>query len=96
MVNWSKQFIQVRDTSTHFLSRLGKILYRYWMKFAFALGVVNSHILLFIFYFILIGIYAIPRLLWRFVSGKKEKKQLSYWKEKKVVEVTIDRLMKQF
>lgn len=35
-----------------------KLAYRYWMKFVYGLGWVNSRIILFVLYVLLIGIYA--------------------------------------
>jgi hypothetical protein len=56
-----------------------------WMKFAHTLGRINTNILLTIFYFILIGIYAIiiglPKKIIQLIS----KKPKTYWIEHKKV-----------
>lgn len=50
-----------------------------WMKFAHVVGVINTTILLSIFYFILIGIYAIISNFFKLLAMPFRKKPDTYW-----------------
>lgn len=75
--------------------RIGKIFYKYWMKFAHILGTVNGYILLTFFYFVIIGFYAIPRGIFKFFFRDKDR-NVTFWKEKKDEDVSIETLSRQF
>lgn len=75
--------------------KIGKILYKYWMKFAHILGTVNGYILLTVFYFVIIGLYAIPRGVFKFFFRDGDW-NITFWKEKKDEEVNIEILSRQF
>lgn len=67
------------------LVKIWKGIKKGWMKFAHTLGVINTTILLTIFYFILIGIYAIiiglPKKLIQLLRKAPE----TYWIDHKNV-----------
>lgn len=74
-----------------------KILYKYWMKFAHVLGTINGFILLFIFYFILLGVYSIPYHIYRFVRyGLRPPQAASFWKKKEKTALDKDSISYQF
>jgi hypothetical protein len=71
------------------------------MKFAHILGAINGRVLLFIFYFLVIGIYSIVSFPFKLFKKKKsgESKNTSentYWVEKNIEDVTEEVLLRQF
>ena len=83
--------------SNYFISRaivLGKFLYKYWMKFAYALGYINSHIILTTFYIVAIGIYKIIKTA--VFLFKKETEVSTYWTPKNFESPTIGTLKRMF
>lgn len=58
-----------------------KFLYKWWMKFAVLLGTINGFIILTLFYFIIIGLYALPHHLIKLFK-KPNKNAATYWKKK--------------
>ena len=66
------------------------------MKFAHVLGTINGFILLFIFYFVIIGIYALAQQIIKLFFGKKIKKDNSYWQKKEELGDGLENLTYQF
>ena len=73
-----------------------KKLYKYWMKFARILGTINGFIILFVFYFIIIGLYAFVRKILQLVSGFKKQNADSYWQKKQEPGEGLENLKYQF
>ncbi|HEY4475865.1 MAG TPA: hypothetical protein VJB92_04070 [Candidatus Paceibacterota bacterium] len=76
------------------VKKLGLLIWNGWKKFAFALGYINSRIILTLIYFIVFGVYAILSLPFRLF--KKNKKQDTFWRDKDYREPTLENLEKQF
>ncbi|MFA5062264.1 MAG: hypothetical protein WC526_03910 [Patescibacteria group bacterium] len=72
-----------------------KTLYKYWMKFSHVLGTISGFIILTVFYFIIIGLYALPFGLVRLLKGHKNQ-PLSYWKIKENRPADLENLKFQF
>lgn len=79
------------------MSNLGKFLYRWWMKFAHVLAVVNTTVLLSLVYFFLIGPFS---LVVRLFEGDLMKHRLgsskSFWVPKEEVLHTPEQSSHQF
>lgn len=75
-----------------------KTIYKYWMKFAHVLGAINGRILLFIFYFVVVGIYSIISLPFVLIKKRKERRTYkeSYWISKNAEKVNEEILLQQF
>lgn len=72
-----------------------KKIYKYWMKFVYLLGEVNSRIIFTVLYFTIFGPYAI--ILKFFFGLKKDKNQKrSFWLKKEYQDPTLDLLKRQF
>lgn len=72
-----------------------KLLYAYWMKFAKVLATVNSFIILFIFYFVIIGVYALVGKIFRFFTQKNNTVD-SFWSPKEKLGEGLEDLKYQF
>lgn len=66
----------------------------YWMKFVYKIGVINTYILLFIVYFLLIGVYSMFYKGFKLFKVKKNNK--SFWKEKVGDSSTLVSVGRQF
>jgi len=65
-----------------FCKKIATIIASYWMKFAFALGVINSKILLSIVFFLfLLPISIVYRIIKGDTLGIKRQNSITYWKE---------------
>jgi|GEM_PF-2048886 hypothetical protein len=73
-----------------------KLVYAYWMKFAKVLATINSFIILFVFYFIIIGIYAVIGKLVSFFLAKNQKMDSSFWSAKEELGNGLEDLKYQF
>ena len=71
-----------------------RVLYRYWMKFAHVLGWVNGRILLTLLYFLVVGPYAIVRMIGRIFRSRKSPE--SYWIKKEPVDASLESLRRIF
>ena len=76
------------------MSEILKKIYKYWMKFAHVLGTINGFIILFVFYFVIIGLYALPARLIRLF--KKKNSNDTFWKEKEHPSEELENLKFQF
>ncbi len=69
----------------------------WWMKFASALGWVNTRLILTLVYLILIGVMAvIIRLLGKDLLGKRRRMVSSYWRHKDKVVHSLESARHQF
>ena len=66
------------------------------MQFAHILGTINGFIILFVFYFIIIGLYAVVRVIIQLLSGFKKKNTGSYWQKKEEPGEGMENLKYQF
>lgn len=78
------------------INKLAKIAYKYWMKFAHILGTINGFIILFVFYFAIIGVYAIVSNVIKLFLGPKGIEANSCWKKKIELAGGLDSLKYQF
>ncbi len=79
------------------LKNLFRSLYKSWMAFARALGIVNATILLTIVYFTVIGImFLIIRLLRKDLLSHRTDEASTYWRAKDPVAHTIEQARHQF
>ncbi len=76
------------------MKKFFNIVYKYWMKFAHVLATINGFIILFAFYFIIIGLYAIVQKVIKLFS--KEVRPESYWHTKEETGEGIEDLTYQF
>lgn len=77
--------------------RFLKLLWRGWQKFAHVLGIVNTHILLSVTYFIIIALVSIPsRIFGADFLDRRMKKKPTYWSDREPVEVSVDACRRQF
>ena len=78
------------------LKNLGKTIYRWWMVFARALGVVNATILLTIVYLAVIGpMFLISKIIRKDLLSHR-KNSGSFWKTKEPVSHKLDQARRQF
>lgn len=73
-----------------------KKLYKYWMKFAHILGTINGFIILFIFYFVIIGLYALAQKSIMAFVGLKKQTRGSFWNQKTELGEGLGHLRNQF
>ena len=71
-----------------------KAIYKYWMKFAEILGTINGFIILTVFYFLVIGCYALLAIIIK--SFFKEIKPGISWKDKAINTADLNSLKLQF
>ncbi len=71
-------------------------IWAFWKKLARRLAIVQTTIILTLFYFLMIGIFALViKLLRKDLLDKKWKKNKSFWKDKKML-VTLENAKRQF
>lgn len=74
-----------------------RVLFNYWMKFARILGIVNTNILLTLFYVIIIGPMAVMMKLWgKDLLDRKAEERSSYWYDKESQKPDLERSKHQF
>ena len=80
-----------------FVPRLAKLFHRGWMRFAFALGYVNSRIILTIIYFLVFVPYGlVSRLFGRDPLQLRGKDSESYWHRRTVTRQTKEQFERLF
>jgi len=79
-----------------FIKNLFKKLYKYWMKFAYVLGWINSRIIFTVLYILLVGIYAIIGWFINLLKRKETIANDSYWLAKEYEEPTKEIMKRQF
>jgi hypothetical protein len=73
------------------MKRLGRILYRYWMKFARKLGILNTRFILTIVYFLLMGPAAILfKLIRKDLLDKSISRTSSSWHKEQDARSTLE------
>jgi hypothetical protein len=73
------------------------LLWRGWKKFAHALGIVNTKILLTLTYFLVLSVISIVGRLFRAdLLDKKMISKQSYWHKREPVDVSIEAGRRQF
>lgn len=79
------------------MMKIGKTLYRWWMKFAHALAVVNTTVLLTIVYVFLIGPMSLAVwLLRKDFLRHRTKEDSSFWISREQVSHTLEQSRHQF
>ena len=79
------------------MDKIGKTLYRWWMKFAHLLGIVNTTVLLTIVYVLLIGPMSLAIWLFRKdLLRHRIKAKSSFWITKETASNTIEQSRHQF
>ena len=79
------------------MKKFFSLLWQGWKKFAHALGVVNTRILLTITYFLIIAIAAIiMRLLGRDLLDRRWRKAESYWHQREALDTSLEAAKRQF
>ncbi len=74
-----------------------RTLKRWWMKFAKALGWVNTRLILSVLYFIVMGIGAIVIKVLRIdLLHKRSRNEASYWRPKEKVTHSLEQAKHQF
>lgn len=80
-----------------FVPGLAKLFHRGWMRFAFALGYVNSRILLTVIYLVIFVPYGIlSRLFGRDPLDLRSKKRESYWHRRAVTRQSKEQFERLF
>ena len=80
-----------------FVPPLAKLFHRIWMTFAFALGYVNSRIILTIIYFLVFVPYGlISRMAGRDPLQLRQKGKVSYWTPRNVTRQTPEQFERLF
>ena len=78
-------------------TRVFRKLKSWWMKFAAALGWLNTRLILTLFYILLIGIMAlIVRLFGKDLLRKRRRRVDSYWQSKDTIVHSLDAAKHQF
>lgn len=70
-----------------------KKLWNGWMKFGHVIGTFNTRLILSVIYFVIIAFYAIPRIVVRLFTWKKE---IPSWNKKKIIIEPRAHLDRQF
>jgi len=74
-----------------------KLLYRYWMKFAKALGKIQAAILLFFIYYLVVGPIAVIAFIFRkdFLDKKFADKE-TFWGDRSPDAIDLESCKRQF
>jgi len=79
------------------MKRFFLLIWRGWKAFAHGLGVVNTHILLTVTYFVILALGSlISRLFGADLLGKRLKAKSSYWHRREPVDISLDACKHQF
>jgi len=79
------------------IKEIGRTLYKWWIAFGRALGIVNATILLTVVYIIVIGpMFLIGKLLRKDPMGHKLPEEGSLWRVKEIETHTVDHARHQF
>lgn len=73
-----------------------KKLLHYWKKFAFALGYINTRIILTLLFFIILGIYALILKPGNWYKNFFSRSKDSYWQDKSFQTLNLDFVRNQF
>lgn len=76
---------------------MGKQIWVFWKKFARRVAFIQTTIILTLFYFLMIGIFAIViKLLRKDLLDKRWKQNKSFWKDKEKMLATLEAARRQF
>lgn len=76
---------------------MGKKFWVFWKKFAHRLAIIQTTIILTLFYFLMIGVFAlVAKLLGKDLLDKKWKQNKSFWKEKEKLSMAVENARRQF
>ncbi|EQB63099.1 MAG: hypothetical protein RBG1_1C00001G0678 [candidate division Zixibacteria bacterium RBG-1] len=76
---------------------MGKKFWAFWKKFAHRLAIIQTTIILTLFYFLMISVFALViKLLRKDLLDKKWKQKKSFWKGKEKLSVAIENARRQF
>jgi len=76
---------------------MGKKIWVFWKKFARRVAIIQTSVILTLFYFLMIGIFALViKLLRKDLLDKKWKQNKSFWKEKEKMIATLEAARRQF
>ena len=79
------------------LKKIGRLLYRWWMKFARVLAIINTTLLLSLVYVLLIGPFSlVARLFGKDLLHHRIRNSESFWKPKEKVPHTPEHSRHQF
>lgn len=74
-----------------------KRIWFFWKKLAHRLAIIQTTIILTLFYFLMLGVFALViKLLRKDLLDKRWKKNRSFWKDKGKVLVTMESAKRQF
>ena len=77
--------------------RFFKLLYKGWMKFAHALGKINTAILMTLFYFLFLGFTRIFVLVFRKdLLDSRWKDRPSYWRKREDFKIEREKFLKPY
>ncbi len=72
-------------------------IWLFWKKFARRLAIIQTTVILTLFYFLMVGIFAlVAKLLGKDLLDKKWKQNKSFWKEKEKLSVAVENARRQF
>jgi len=76
---------------------MGKKFWVFWKNIARRIAIIQTAIILTLFYFLMIGAFAaIIKLLRKDLLDKRWKKNRSFWKAKEKMTVTVETAKRQF
>ena len=79
------------------MKRFLLLIWAGWKKFAHALGIVNTTILLSISYFVIIGLVSIiSRIFGADFLDKRLRKKSSYWRKREPLDTSLEACRRQF
>lgn len=76
---------------------MGKNFWVFWKKFARRLAIIQTGIILTLFYFLMIGFFAlVVKLLRKDLLDKRWRQNKSFWKDKEKMLATLEAARRQF
>ena len=79
------------------MKRFLLLIWAGWKKFAHALGIVNTTILLSISYFVIIGLVSVfSRVFGADFLDKRRRKKNSYWHKREPLDTSLEACRRQF
>ena len=79
------------------MKRFILLIWAGWKKFAHVLGIVNTHILLSVSYFVIIGLVSIfSRIFGADFLDKRLGKKSSYWHKREPLDTSLEACRRQF
>lgn len=79
------------------MKRLLQLIWTGWKKFAHVLGIVNTHILLSVSYFVIIALVSVfSRIFGADFLDKRMRKKSSYWHEREPLDTSLEACRRQF